>query len=987
MLRFVIKFSFFIFSFLFLTGILFSDTVLFDVPADKVAHYKSKLSRTLHEERDLSFLVTFDEPEPLEWITQSQVYCYGTEVISGRYQNARYFDGSKYSFCESSISWNDIGHNYTISIWINLEPSVQNADILFSSWTSPLGFTLENGYLHFYPGQNDSSSLSFEFSQYGEFIHLAGVVNADTGLVSLYKNGSKIQSKYFYEVDTHDLNITFGMVRWYGVRHSIHGAIDEVAIWSRPLSSEDIYHIYVANRSLLMQNNLILLIKYEISVFVKQFIKNHLKRVDLFDPRYHEGRVHGGNIPDINLYLTKSDLRYFNSMHNSSLKNGRRTIEAAKKRKIHLFDNEGGMTANMYLHGADSWYPDYARKSFIVESLYGYSILGARKVLFQPPESRNLIEPLFNSAIASTIGVPHILNGLCRIFINGDFIGVYYYEDFSKMGMLPINPSIFAVERRLNTGAWRSLFDDSPTRQNLPLILSGLQLPLSQEKAVEIYNEIFKENVFFFLNDKHMPLGRREIHRKFRNSRDFISDHQFYITEDTSSLQFVAGFVNSFMFVGENVSPYFITSNLQFDKITIPDIDFLWASSNTEIISDCGEVHQPKGEKPVEVQVSLEMSNEYESIVVPLSFRVMPNKNRVPALMIYVNEFARKTRRIDSVVYYYGIDNKYTPHILEAHQSSRGGIKHRGNTSHWEFKKPFSIRFDSPHNIIDKSETKHLHLRPAHVDQSFIRDGLAHHLFRSFSTPYEPRYAPKVQWAEIFINGYFWGLYEIRTRVDGAMLGWESTNSSRNGKSVLYRFAGYDYNDLHSVQIKQKIPSHRSQYYLLPLQDFTRFVGHSATHHFQDHIYDFIDINNVIDMHILTDLTSAPDIIRDNIYLARYREQNSKFFFIPWDFDKSFFRKDGLRENPLFERLLNEIPEYRFLLYERWQELRKNQLDIVNVFSYIENVEAKLDGYIEFEFARWGYNRNSTHSDLVNEIKDFFKFRIEYLDVQYKGLL
>ena len=74
-----------------------SDRLLFELPEKAAEHEFFKIGHALAKHRGLQFLMTFDEPQPREWIGRGPVQYPGTECVPGRIGKARLFDGNRHT--------------------------------------------------------------------------------------------------------------------------------------------------------------------------------------------------------------------------------------------------------------------------------------------------------------------------------------------------------------------------------------------------------------------------------------------------------------------------------------------------------------------------------------------------------------------------------------------------------------------------------------------------------------------------------------------------------------------------------------------------------------------------------------------------------------------------------------------------------------------------------------------------------------------------
>ncbi len=128
------------------------------------------------------------------------------------------------------------------------------------------------------------------------------------------------------------------------------------------------------------------------------------------------------------------------------------------------------------------------------------------------------------------------------------------------------------------------------------------------------------------------------------------------------------------------------------------------------------------------------------------------------------------------------------------------------------------------------------------------------------------------------------------------------------------------------------------------MAEFESFLLRSDNQSFSENISKWIDIENVIDWHIMLLLTNNSDGILKNFYLYK-KDKNTPFRIAIWDYDHSFGR-DGDNEFNLMNRELNcyrsilldrlssmANSEYLLKVKTRWFELRKLNIISQNNFE------------------------------------------------------
>ncbi len=102
--------------------------------------------------------------------------------------------------------------------------------------------------------------------------------------------------------------------------------------------------------------------------------------------------------------------------------------------------------------------------------------------------------------------------------------------------------------------------------------------------------------------------------------------------------------------------------------------------------------------------------------------------------------------------------------IIDGNTVDSVGIQFKGNSSYYNYpgnKKPFTLSFDEYRNTQKYDSLGSINLNNCYQDPSFMREKL----FLDFLNS-KGLYAPRSNYAKVYINGTYWGLYQIGERVN-----------------------------------------------------------------------------------------------------------------------------------------------------------------------------------------------------------------------------
>ncbi len=978
-----------------LIGAYQSDTFLFVWPEEGVDSAERKVSRHLRRSHDVAFLMTFNERGAYDWVSRRHGVCARVEATPVRNGWGRSFSGTRWSAIHTPGLWHDIGSNHTLSIRIKLRPPSEYQDILFTHHAGrSVGLKLLDGQLTFFiPSRSGAESISYPFTRWNEFVHIAAVADAENGAARLYENGKLMAEGSFEEVDFPNHNIEIGARRWYDMRDPLDAVVDDTVIWNRALSSREVRRMAESRRSAIRILAPVRHVVWRGAEAYASGIRRGLRYIDYFDPRIFHGRARSADIPEIHFVMRKRHARHFNHAHFRSEISGRRTKQGADYKTVDFLFNDKAARGRLTLDGSDVAYGHSPRKAFLLET-EGGALDGMNYFRIKPPEDVGWIVPLLDARLARALDVPATRNGLCRVFINGRFEGIYYFEDDTRRAVAPDASRVF-LHGPDNPGHWPFVFKDPYPDMPAPRGAPREHIPLSPDRVAQIFDEVVEEVAPLLKNDVMAPFSRRELVYRLRTLREELHE-KWSSASSASSAETVAAYVTPFMVLGGNPAPLYIREDLNLDVLRNTGARISWTSSHPDIVDAKGRVRLPDGDDPVGVSLTARIDDGETVVERVLDFRVMPARPRIPALMIHVNEPLQKSRRVDARIEKYAED-PFTAQVYRAAQGERSGIKFRGNTSFWQMhhrpegydhairKMSFSIRFEDAHRFLNDSETKHIYLANGYIDIALLRNKLAYDLFKAMSGAGAQRYAPDISWAEVFVNGHYQGIYEFGTRIDRHKLGWERGTAGDETAPVLYKFVGRgdNFNRANPAAMAQKLPPRASGAHWAPYIELVDVITLAQQEHFVEQIERAVDVDAVIDWHLLLNLTENRDGINVNLYLARAPGEGERFFLMPWDYDKTFaHRAHEWYSNGLTWRLWRDHPDYRRRMAERWVQLRQDVWSEASILDRIDDVERHLEGYIEWDHAQWDarYARGRTLAEVIDSTRTRAMDRLAYMD-------
>lgn len=301
-------------------------------------------------------------------------------------------------------------------------------------------------------------------------------------------------------------------------------------------------------------------------------------------------------------------------------------------------------------------------------------------------------------------------------------------------------------------------------------------------------------------------------------------------------------------------------------------------------------------------------------------------------------------------------------------------------------------------------------------DPEKIRNTISNNLWWGFgaeSNSFDIQNGTQGKFAELFINGRYWGIYALMHPIDAKQLSLKDTGNPLTS-DIYYRTISYQEttsemfghaNQAVTGRFEIRDP-HAETYdyrFWAPLDEWMNFLQ-SDDDVFGQHYPQRVELDNVIDMWIFNNVTMSVDNLGKNQnIIAKYRNGEYIMLFSPWDLDQTW-GNIWTEGSPLFtvvryptntildpsdtgmtRAMSMNVANVNLRLQNRYKHLRSTLLSD-------ESLTSMLADYEEDIFASGAYLRNkqrwpnAAYSENMQGIRDIIASRIAFLDHYVESL-
>ena len=350
--------------------------------------------------------------------------------------------------------------------------------------------------------------------------------------------------------------------------------------------------------------------------------------------------------------------------------------------------------------------------------------------------------------------------------------------------------------------------------------------------------------------------------------------------------------------------------------------------------------------------------------------------------------------------------------VIEMH----AGFKIRGTSSQQYEKKSYRVELWADATGSTMMDTTFLGLRSDDdwnlealwAQPLRLRDKVANELWMEMHQLYYQELEPdarsgvRMEYADVFVNGSYVGIYALSERMDRKQLELKKFNGENRG--LLYKGNGsgaptfeslpaYD-NTLGTWDNYEWVYPNEAEasYDWSHLYSFTNFVMNASDNVFYAQYSAQFDKGNAIDYYLFINALQAMDNMGRNLFLARYKK-TGPYFYLPWDLDavwgldtdgKPTNNANGLMSNGFYDRLIHDCTNNGFVAsaQTRYNALRNTILTKEHIMQLVQNQYNALleNGAYDREHEAWP--DFTLDESQLTYMSNWLEARFNYLDAE-----
>lgn len=337
-------------------------------------------------------------------------------------------------------------------------------------------------------------------------------------------------------------------------------------------------------------------------------------------------------------------------------------------------------------------------------------------------------------------------------------------------------------------------------------------------------------------------------------------------------------------------------------------------------------------------------------------------------------------------------------------------IRTRGGSSSFYPKKQYRLKLRAEDDYFQTSllgmeADEDWILDALYSDYSKIRNKLSFEIWNEMHNLTSDKVSTELyaEYAEVYINDEYQGIYMLKEFLDWKKLGLDKNN--KNGSGVLIKgaaYADFSWDGYEPVKHTEMVYPFIMKYPKLQ-DDYTKYwdaiMPRIYTHFFdrenitEDYLVKNFNIENYNDYKLLMNFICADDNFKEKNAVVSIKNlyENTNVILTPWDLDMTYGYAWGASPTSLYEEEENlykidglwvNSENINNQLKERYKELREKVYNMENVNKKIDSYYNQIKYIVPRDSEKW------LETDLeveINKIRNWIEKRIELLDKEILG--
>lgn len=367
--------------------------------------------------------------------------------------------------------------------------------------------------------------------------------------------------------------------------------------------------------------------------------------------------------------------------------------------------------------------------------------------------------------------------------------------------------------------------------------------------------------------------------------------------------------------------------------------------------------------------------------------------DRIPHINICVHEINWDDKIPCEIMYTCG----------EEHVKFPARIKFRGGMSSRYAKHSYAVELNEKYALAGLPCDDDYILNANYIDKTMMRHKLSYELYTRMN-PYK-NVAAQCAYVNVSVNSSYEGLYVLMEKITAKKAGLDKKDTM----AMLFKDPPVFWGENRITPqeegnyFQQKYPKIEQQDKTWYMEQFMHFLFYASPEAFADNIEQWIDVDNVIDWHLLLLYTNNDDGLLKNFYLYK-QDSRTPMRIAIWDYDHSYGRDCDNELNMLrstinvskcvlIRRLMQaEKVHYKQRLKQRWLYLRGQDIFSVKAFErMIAQNNRQIRNEVKQNFDRWPVNAeyyydSATYEQELDLMRQYMRKRLPQLDAYFEAI-